>query len=205
MVQSSIIVPTHSSTASNKRGVDDSSDKDKEVGSSSELIKRPRLDMTEAGRDRNKRLFGVLLGTLNKFKDDTQNTSEVDKRRREINQKLQEKLDLEKKAMAERTEARKLEKERMEQMKRQEEERILAEKRELFEVQQKKVLANFLKTTTEPVLYYLPSKLTDEMSKTIDMQTQDALTAKKSFEERRERRMIGLRNDSLSENEDEDT
>lgn len=52
-----------------------------------------------------------------------------DKKRREINQKLQEKLDLEKKAMAERTEARKLEKERMEQMKRQEEERILAEKK----------------------------------------------------------------------------
>lgn len=95
MVQSSIIVPTHSSTASNKRGTDDSNDKDKEVGSSSEpvqlhfacyltqlliqfkQIKRPRLDMTEAGRDRNKRLFGVLLGTLNKFKDDTQNTSEV--------------------------------------------------------------------------------------------------------------------------------
>ncbi|CAO3693079.1 unnamed protein product [Rhizopus microsporus] len=205
MVQLSIIVPTHSSTASNKRGTDDSNDKDKEVGSSSEPIKRPRLDMTEAGRDRNKRLFGVLLGTLNKFKDDTQNTSEVDKKRREINQKLQEKLDLEKKAMAERTEARRLEKERMEQMKRQEEERILAEKKELFEVQQKKVLANFLKTTTEPVLYYLPSKLTDEMSKTIDMQTQDALTAKKSFEERRERRMKGSRNDRLSENEDEDT
>ncbi|CEG84361.1 hypothetical protein RMATCC62417_18176 [Rhizopus microsporus] len=77
MVQSSIIVPTHNSTDSNKRGADDSSDKDKEVGSSSEPIKRPRLDMTEAGRDRNKRLFGVLLGTLNKFKDDTQNTSEV--------------------------------------------------------------------------------------------------------------------------------
>jgi ribosomal protein L14E/L6E/L27E len=52
-----------------------------------------------------------------------------DKKRREINQKLQEKLDLEKKAMAEKTEARKLEKERMEQMKRQEEERILAEKK----------------------------------------------------------------------------
>lgn len=39
--------------------------------------KKPRLEDNEAGRRRNKRLFGVLLGTLNKFKDDTEQTSEV--------------------------------------------------------------------------------------------------------------------------------
>ncbi|KAG1225342.1 hypothetical protein G6F35_003466 [Rhizopus arrhizus] len=167
-------------------------------------LKRPRLEINEAGRNRNKRLFGVLLGTLNKFKDDTEQTSEVDKKRREINQKLQEKLDSEKRAIVEKIEARKLEKERMEQMKKKEEEKIIAEKKELFEVEQKKMLANFLRTTTEPNLYYLPDKLTDEMSQTIEKQVQDALAAKRSFEGRREMRMQDRRDDDkLSDNEDD--
>ncbi|EIE81333.1 hypothetical protein G6F46_001347 [Rhizopus delemar] len=203
MVQSSIVIPTNSSVASSKRAVDETEDKTTENEKPQE-IKRPRLEINEAGRNRNKRLFGVLLGTLNKFKDDTEQTSEVDKKRREINQKLQEKLDSEKRAILEKIEARKLEKERMEQMKKKEEEKIIAEKKELFEVEQKKMLANFLKTTTEPNLYYLPDKLTDEMSQTIEKQVQDALAAKRSFEGRREMRMQDSRDDDkLSDNEDD--
>ncbi|KAG1504543.1 hypothetical protein G6F54_000929 [Rhizopus delemar] len=128
MVQSSIVIPTNSSVASSKRAVDETEDKTTENEKPQE-IKRPRLEINEAGRNRNKRLFGVLLGTLNKFKDDTEQTSEVDKKRREINQKLQEKLDSEKRAILEKIEARKLEKERMEQMKKKEEEKIIAEKK----------------------------------------------------------------------------
>jgi len=35
------------------------------------LQKRPRLDMSQDGQRRGKRMFGVLMGTLNKFKTDT--------------------------------------------------------------------------------------------------------------------------------------
>jgi hypothetical protein len=33
--------------------------------------KRPRLEMSQDGQRRGKRMFGVLMGTLNKFKTDT--------------------------------------------------------------------------------------------------------------------------------------
>lgn len=47
-------------------------------------------------------------------------------------------------------------------------------------------LANFLKTSnTEPVLYYLPAKLTDEMVETIHKQKQEALEARMKFENNR--------------------
>ncbi|CAO3686413.1 unnamed protein product [Rhizopus stolonifer] len=129
MVQLSIVIPTNNFTSSSKRKVDEHVKNIKVEENEEEQPKKPRLEDNEAGRRRNKRLFGVLLGTLNKFKDDTEQTSEVDKKRREINQKLQDKLDLEKKALVEKMEARKLEKERLEQMKREEEEKIVAEKK----------------------------------------------------------------------------
>ncbi|KAG1469826.1 hypothetical protein G6F56_003036 [Rhizopus delemar] len=207
MVQSSIVIPTNNFMTSNKRKADEEVRNIKVEKNEEEQPKKPRLEDNEAGRRRNKRLFGVLLGTLNKFKDDTEQTSEVDKKRREINQKLQDKLDLEKKALVEKMEARKLEKERLEQMKREEEEKIIAEKKDLFEIQQKRIMAKFLKTTTKPTLYYLPDKLTDKMSQTLDTQTQDAFSAKISSENRREGRRETRtedprEEDRLSDNDD---
>lgn len=38
--------------------------------------KKPRLEMSTDSRRRGQRLFGVLLGTLNKFKDDSEKRSE---------------------------------------------------------------------------------------------------------------------------------
>jgi pinin/SDK/memA/ protein conserved region len=37
------------------------------------LQKRPRLDMSQDGQRRGKRMFGVLMGTLSKFKTETSN------------------------------------------------------------------------------------------------------------------------------------
>jgi hypothetical protein len=51
-------------------------------------------------------------------------------------------------------------------------------------------LANFLKTSdTEPALYYLPAKLTDEMIEIIQKQRQEALEARKEFERKSESRL----------------
>ncbi|CAO3652135.1 unnamed protein product [Cunninghamella echinulata] len=41
---------------------------------------------------RGQRIFGVLLGTLNKFKDDSLQEKDLTKKRQAINNKLQEKL-----------------------------------------------------------------------------------------------------------------
>ncbi|KAI0077237.1 hypothetical protein K474DRAFT_1662018 [Panus rudis PR-1116 ss-1] len=58
--------------------------------------KRPRLDLTVEPRERKrgKTMFGVLLGTLNKAKneDKQRNASEAAKKRQEIEQSIQDKL-----------------------------------------------------------------------------------------------------------------
>ncbi|KAG2207894.1 hypothetical protein INT47_010878 [Mucor saturninus] len=176
MVQSSIVVP---STSHRKRSIDVSS---KEESGQDEEIKRPRLETSEAGKNRNKRLFGALLGTLNKFKNETEKTSEVDKNRREINEKLHEKLELERKELQERLQARKEEKQRMLELKIQEEQELQAEERELKKLEQQEKLANFLRTETEPFLYYLPETLTDEMSLTIKEQKERVIESRNKLE-----------------------
>ncbi|KAI8973749.1 pinin/SDK/memA/ protein conserved region-domain-containing protein [Mycotypha africana] len=178
MVQSSIVVSETNKAL--KRQTDDTGSS---VEQPNEEVKRPRLTDTDAAtKQRNKRLFGTLLGTLNKFKDDVAKTSDIDKNRQAINEKLQEKLDQERKELAEKLKARREEKLRLEEMKAQRERKLLEEKRELAEIIQKEKLANFLKTTTEPALYYLPQKLTDQMSETIKDQKEKALEARKQFE-----------------------
>lgn len=133
-------------------------------------------------------MFGALLGTLNKFKDETEKTSEIvsaykrkkkrvffiyvctktkkDKNRREINEKLHDKLEQERKELSEKLRARREEKEK----KLEHEKKIIKEKLELFNIHHQEKLANFLKTKTEPIIYYLPEKLTDEMVLTIEKQ-----------------------------------
>ncbi|KAI9364652.1 pinin/SDK/memA/ protein conserved region-domain-containing protein [Pilaira anomala] len=155
MVQSSIVVP---SSSTRKRSLD-LTNKAEKNSTADEEIKRPRLELNEAGKSRNKRLFGALLGTLNKFKDETEKTSEVDKNRREINEKLHEKLEKERRELSEKLRARREEKER----KLEEENKLEREKEKLRELYRQEKLANFLVTETKPALYYLPEKLTDEM------------------------------------------
>jgi hypothetical protein len=60
--------------------------------------KRPRLDLdNKEFKARGKRMLGMIFNTLDKFKKDTTEQSEADKRRKEIENKLQERLKKEKK------------------------------------------------------------------------------------------------------------
>ncbi|GAA5804305.1 hypothetical protein HPULCUR_009792 [Helicostylum pulchrum] len=174
MVQSSIVVPSNNAR---KRSLDSTNKTDSDA-TPDEEIKRPRLEVNEAGKNRNRRLFGALLGTLNKFKDETEKTSEVDKNRREINEKLHDKLEQERKELAEKLRARREEKER----KLEHEKKITREKLELFNIHQQEKLANFLKTKTEPIIYYLPEKLTDDMVLTIEKQKENVQQRKVELE-----------------------
>lgn len=58
-------------------------------------------------------------------------------------------------------------------------------------------LANFLKTTTQPSLCYLPQKLTEGMQEKIKQQKEEALEAKRVFEGKNG-------DDRLSDHEDEE-
>ncbi|KAL9554249.1 hypothetical protein MBANPS3_002889 [Mucor bainieri] len=189
MVQSSIVVPTTGQKRTN--------DEEASNTQSSEEVKRPRIQESEAGQRRNKRLFGALLGTLNKFKNETEKNSEVDKKRQAINEKLHEKLEKERAQLQESLRERREQKQRLAEEKLEKERQLWQEKKERSRLQQDELLANFLKTTTQPALYYLPEKLTDSMQNKINQQKEEALEAKRHFEGE------NTNDDPLTDNEEE--
>lgn len=117
-----------------------------------------------------KAFFFLYIYILKHFKQD--------KNRREINEKLHDKLEQERKELAEKLRARREEKER----KLEHEKKITREKLELFNIHQQEKLANFLKTKTEPIIYYLPEKLTDDMVLTIEKQKENVQQRKVELE-----------------------
>ncbi|KAG2231090.1 hypothetical protein INT48_003459 [Thamnidium elegans] len=169
MVQSSIVVPSNNAR---KRSLDSTNKTDSDA-TPDEEIKRPRLELNEAGKNRNRRLFGALL---------------------EINEKLHDKLEQERKELAEKLRARREEKDR----KLEHEKKIIREKLELFNIHQQEKLANFLKTKTEPSIYYLPEKLTDEMVLTIEKQKEKVQQRKIELENRND-----IARDPLPKNEED--
>ena len=106
-----------------------------------------------------------------------------DKNRKIINDKLHEKLELERKELSEKLRARREENERATALKLEKEEKVRREKRELNELKQQEALSHFLKTQAQPVLYYLPEKLTDEMTALIAKQKEETSKARNTFEQ----------------------
>ncbi|KAI8381169.1 pinin/SDK/memA/ protein conserved region-domain-containing protein [Radiomyces spectabilis] len=188
MVKSSIVVPPQATIPSDerKRPLDQPSSGEGSSSAPNEdgEAKRPRLDLSAAGKKRGQRLFGVLLGTLNKFKDDNEQMSETEKRRQEINQKLRERLAQEKEETAKRLqaerEAKEVEKRRL--LKQREEER------EFKALLQKEHLANFIQTRATPSLCYRPNEIPVKLLRIIDQQVEDARKERVAFEERRQQR-----------------
>ncbi|CAG8436610.1 9381_t:CDS:2 [Diversispora eburnea] len=106
-----------------------------------EETKRPRLDIKDAEvKKRGQRIFGVLLGTLTKFKNDIQNKTEA---------------------------------------------------QECWTAQ-KKNLANFLRTNTEPSLYYLPARVSQPMVETIARQKRQLVLESTSSISRDENNNINI-------------
>ncbi|KAI8836516.1 pinin/SDK/memA/ protein conserved region-domain-containing protein [Chytriomyces cf. hyalinus JEL632] len=117
---------------------------------------RPNAGTTDDGR--GKRLFGVLMGTLNRNKKEAElPKSEAERKREDLEKRLREKLEAEKLRLRE-----EVEKEQAVKAK------ALAEKREA-ETQQRKTqaaatlskhaknTAHFVKTVTEPPVLFLPA------------------------------------------------
>ncbi|XP_011880744.1 PREDICTED: pinin [Vollenhovia emeryi] len=128
----------------------------REIPSRQEVIRRERTD--ERSRQRNKRMFGALLGTLQKFRQEETKLKAKEDKKAEVEARVEE--------------ARRREKE---ELRRERQQLFLSRKRQLAEVRVLETklgrsrqfqdwrnaqlpLASFIKTHTQPCIYYVPKR-----------------------------------------------
>jgi len=134
--------------------------------------KRPRLDLdNKEFKARGKRMLGMIFNTLDKFKKDTTEQSEADKRRKEIENKLQERLKKEKKELEEEIK----QDDEIRKKKRIEEEKQRLSDLKNYWNQQNILKSYFIKTKSTPHIYFLPAKLNDVTKKLLEEQKRETL------------------------------
>lgn len=128
----------------------------REIPSRQEVIRRERID--ERSRQRNKRMFGALLGTLQKFRLEETKLKAKEDKKAEVEARVEE--------------ARRREKE---ELRRERQQLFLSRKRQLAEVRALEAklarsrqfqdwraaqlpLASFIKTRSQPSIYYIPKR-----------------------------------------------
>ncbi|XP_017767404.1 PREDICTED: pinin [Eufriesea mexicana] len=128
----------------------------REIPSRQEVIRRERID--ERSRQRNKRMFGALLGTLQKFRQEETKLKAKEDKKAEVEARVEE--------------ARRREKE---ELRRERQQLFLSRKRQLAEVRALEAklarsrqfqdwraaqlpLASFIKTRAQPPIYYVPKR-----------------------------------------------
>lgn len=128
----------------------------REIPSRQEVIRRERTD--ERSRQRNKRMFGALLGTLQKFRQEETKLKAKEDKKAEVEARVEE--------------ARRREKE---ELRRERQQLFLSRKRQLAEVRALEAklarsrqfqdwrnaqlpLTSFIKTHTQPSIYYVPKR-----------------------------------------------
>ncbi|GFR25366.1 pinin [Trichonephila clavata] len=138
---------------------------------------------------RNRRMLGMILGTLQKFQHEAKKRKEQDLKRAEIEQKVEA-------AAAEEKERIKKEKEQLflTRKEKQVQLRCLAKKMEIAEMHEaweknQKCLLNFIKTTTKPHLFYLPSIQTSESEKRLKESKAKILESIKEHKEKMEKEL----------------
>ncbi|XP_012280202.1 pinin [Orussus abietinus] len=128
----------------------------REIPSRQEVIRRERVD--ERSRQRNKRMFGALLGTLQKFRQEETKLKAKEDKKAEVEARVEE--------------AKRREKE---ELRRERQQLFLSRRRQLAEVRALEAkltrskqfqdwraaqlpLACFIRTRTQPSIYYLPKR-----------------------------------------------
>lgn len=133
----------------------------KEIPSREDVLLAQTPD--EESRARNKRIFGQLLGTLQKFCQEESRLKPKEEKKKEIEKKLeqQEKMEREKLRM---------ERQNLFSDRKRKQLEIKALEIKMYKVrdlaaweESKKPLANFIRTKTKPYIYYLPKKLNSRM------------------------------------------
>jgi len=134
---------------------------------------RSSLDTSsEETKTRSRKLFGVLVGTLKSFKNEINKKTEAEQRREELEHKVQQKVKEEHETFKEEQrrafqEQKEKELALREEIKQQQEQKEL----ELLNLKwgnHRTELSFFLKTKTEPPIYYRPAKVDENKSAPID-------------------------------------
>jgi len=166
-------------------------------------LKRDVITKTDdKTKSRNKRMFGMLLGTLQKFKDDSAQKTDKDIRREEINKKLEEAEKKEKEELS--LQRRELFTERRAK---QAELNALQRKVDMAELQEEwdkhgEKLSHFIMTKANPPIFYLPAKHNDKTQKLLEESTRSVKRAmakrRAEIEEEQELEEERIRNARLS-------
>ncbi|XP_013408539.1 pinin [Lingula anatina] len=137
----------------------------KESRTREDSLKEQKSD--KKGLQRNRRMFGLLLGTLQRFKEDSKEKTDKEQHRQEILQKLEDREKQEKDDI--RKERQSLFKERRAQQARIQR---LEQKMEMVQmheewVKQTEYYKHFIRTKAKPHLFYMPKVSTSTTSKQI--------------------------------------
>ncbi|CAL1298797.1 unnamed protein product [Larinioides sclopetarius] len=136
---------------------------------------------------RNRRMLGMILGTLQKFEHEAKKRKEQDLKRAEIEQKVEA-------AAAEEKERIKKEKEELFQTRREKQIQLrclekkleIAELHEVWEKNHRNML-NFIKTTAKPHIFFLPALHTPESEKRLEESRAETLESIKQRKEKMEK------------------
>lgn len=120
-----------------------------------------RQNSSEKDKARNRRMFGVLMGTLQQFRAEEKQKEQQEQKRKAVEQKLEEKQKEEKELL-------KKEKQQLfvDRREKQVKMKLLENKIELVQLheeweEQTRTLMNFIRSNSKPHIFYLPKSHTD--------------------------------------------
>ncbi|XP_052785984.1 pinin-like [Mya arenaria] len=160
------------------------------------------------GQARNRRMFGMILGTLQKFKDESKESKDKEEQRVKIEKKLEEKFLQEKEEIIQERRELFLERRRKQVRIRTIEQKMeMVHNHENWERETKK-LQNFILTKAKPCLFYMPKILTEDSESKLE-DTKSAVDAmienrRKKLEEEINEMMSHVGGDKDDEGEDDD-